>query len=110
MIDAAIAACPDVPLAPWIGFPGWRRPIPGARLGQGMADSCYEVTQADLIDIMTYGVQQGVREWLLWSNVLDSDPCSELDVDTEALLSDEEKWAQWATIVNAVNNYAAGME
>ena len=59
MIDAAIAACPDVPLAPWIGFPGWRRPIPGARLGQGMADSCYEVTQADLIDTMTYGVQQG---------------------------------------------------
>ena len=56
-----------------------------------MADSCYEVTQADIIDIMTYGVQHSVREWLLWSNVLDTDPCSELNAESGTLPSDEEE-------------------
>ena len=74
-IDAAIAACPETPLAPWIGYPGWRRPIPGSRLGPGQPDSCYEVTAEDLIAIMTYGVEQGVREWLLWESVVDGPMC-----------------------------------
>ncbi len=105
MIDAALAACPSKPLAPWIGYPGYRRPIPGFRLGPDQGDSCYQVTAEDLVDIMQYGVSKGVREWLLWTNANAGDPCTELEVDPAMPLTPEQIWAQWAKVVAEVNTF-----
>ena len=72
-------------------------------MGPGQPDSCYEVTAEDLIAIMTYGVEQGVREWLLWGNPSSTDPCAEVDVVMGPVLTEAEVWAEWARVVAAVN-------
>jgi len=112
-IDAVIAACPDKPVAPWIGYPGWIRGIPGVRLRPSPKhpDICYSTRSEDIVAIMKYGAERGINEWLLWTG----DPssvatCDNLETEIPPTLSKQEVWTEWAIIVREVNEHVAGHE
>jgi hypothetical protein len=103
VIDNTLAACPNTPVAPWIGYPGWLIPLPGGRLGIE-SDHCFEVRKEEILEVMEYGQSQGIKEWLVWTGTPKPEECADLSLEGPDPVAkpSEEIWAEWVEILQAL--------